>query len=64
MHGYRFIVHKHPNMMYGQPYIVYGHPYIVHGHPKIEVVTDPPSVKKVAKFQPAPRPLAWQRKRR
>jgi hypothetical protein len=66
VHGYRFIAHKHPNMMYGQLYnahkhpnmmhgqlyIAHKHPNIVHGHPKIEAVTDPPSVKKVAKFHP------------
>jgi hypothetical protein len=50
-------------VVHGYRYIVHGCPYIAHGHPEIEVVTDPPSVKKVAKFQPAP-PRVWQRKRR
>jgi len=58
MFGQFYIAHKHPNMMYGQLYIVhkhpnmmYGQPYIVHGHPKIEAVTDPVCLMKVAKFQ-------------
>jgi|GEM_PF-3402988 len=35
------------------------------GNTDIEAVTDPFSVRKVAKFQPAyPPPRAWQRRRR